>query len=171
MFSSVIHAPCEISLHLVSEDIFIHPPPANSDLPGEDQTLRGVVELRAPVSCAAVAVLMYADKPQSERTIPALRVQLQALQTLSLPEPVAGAAAPHVRHEEKVLLDKTIEITSDGSGGLSHAHRVGKGKGKARESPAVSPLGGPQEGEAEDGIHLDKGLHGCVAAAEPAVLC
>ncbi len=50
MITSLVHHPCAVSLHLVSEDIFIHPPPPQSEFPGEDKTLRGLVEIKCPVS-------------------------------------------------------------------------------------------------------------------------
>ncbi|PWN51038.1 hypothetical protein IE53DRAFT_66369 [Violaceomyces palustris] len=132
MLGSLIHHPCEITLHLVSEDIFIHPPPQNSELPGDDQTLRGLVEIKCP----------------SERHIGGIRVELQGVQTLAIPEGQAGSAAS-VRWEEKILMKKTVEIMNDGP----HTHHSkGKSKGKEKEKP--QPCG------AVDGIHLEKGIHG-----------
>lgn len=166
MFNSLIHQPCEISLHLVSSDVFIHPPRPTSELPGHDQTLRGLVEVRAP----------------SERTIQGVRVQLQAHQTLAVPEVVgsAGTQTTFTRWEEKVLMDKTVEINKDARQNHGHgygSHVGGKGKGKAKEgvvavqtspqvsgspTPSPAPAAQSEDMSLEDGIHLDKGVHGCI---------
>lgn len=113
---------------------------------------------------------------QSERTIHGVKVTLQGLQTLALPEPASSATggSSSMRNEEKVIFDRQLEITSDGSGGLAHAHKGSKGKGKAREvqQPSVTPVSTPiherppelhaeQESvPAEDGIWLQKGTTG-----------
>ncbi|PWN28490.1 hypothetical protein BDZ90DRAFT_231476 [Jaminaea rosea] len=117
MLSSVIHQPCEVTLHLLSEDIFIHPPPSN-ETTGKDQTLRGVVEIKAP----------------SERTIGGVKVTLQGVQTIAMPDSTPGLATNNIRWEEKIILDKSMEILSDGDGGIVKHHR-NKGKGKAKERP------------------------------------
>ncbi|CEH16332.1 hypothetical protein CBOM_06187 [Ceraceosorus bombacis] len=179
MINSLVRAPCDLSLHLVSEDIFIHPPPPSAgDIPGDDKTLNGVVELRCP----------------SERTIDKLKVTLQSQQTLAIPETLTtslGTTINTTRYEEKTLMEKVVEITSDGSGGLQHhhhrkrAHKLsfgaghaaasGTGSGSGASSPSVEHsesaamqyqqggAAGPTSTEAaaaEDGIHLDKGVHG-----------
>lgn len=167
MLSSVIHHPCELTLHLLSEDIFIHPPAPNTEVPGKDQTLRGVVEIKAP----------------SERTIHGLKVQLQGLQTLAIPD--ASLGYQHgIRWEERVVMDKVVEIMSDGEGGIVKHHKnKGKGKGKERPGQQLKPpaygtdagdghpatpgvldldlasLTAPSE-ELRQGLHLDKGVHG-----------
>ena len=60
MINSLVHHACELSLHLVSEDIFIHPPPPNSDMPGDDKTMSGLVEIKCPVSLFAVGLAVRA---------------------------------------------------------------------------------------------------------------
>ncbi|CAO1631321.1 unnamed protein product [Parajaminaea phylloscopi] len=167
MISSVIHQPCEVTLHLLSEDIFIHPAAPNSELPGKDQTLRGVVEVRAP----------------SERTIQGLRVQLQGLQTLAIPD--AGySQSSGIRWEERVMMDKVVEIMSDGEGGIVKHHKNrAKGKGREKAAPQSKPpaygaspgdvtpaslpdldlatlTAPPASQERTEGLHLAKGVHG-----------
>ena len=78
MITSLVHHPCEVALHLVSEDVFIHPPPPSSDYPGHDKTLAGLVEVRCP----------------SARTIPGVKVELQGIQTLAFPEAVTPSYSP-----------------------------------------------------------------------------
>lgn len=165
MLSSMIHQPCDITIHLLSEDIFIHPPPPNSELPGNDQTLRGVVEIKAP----------------SERTIQGLKVTLQGIQTLAIPDANGGTGASNLRWEEKSIVDKSVEIMSDGEGGIVKHHK-NKGKAKAKERAVSSQASrlppsyttnaweeparqsmdfeGDFEEKKEDGIHLSKGVHG-----------
>lgn len=170
MLSSMIHHPCELNVHLISEDIFIHPPPPSSEFPGDDQTLRGVLEIKAP----------------SERLIEGIKITLQALQTLSIPESSpGGSATAGLRWEEKCVMDKSMEIWSDGEGGIIKHHKV-KGKSKAKEkahhphrshgnAATASVVNGltmgtqqmslESNGEAaqtssEDGIWLSKGVHG-----------
>lgn len=151
----MIHQPCELTVHLLSEDIFIHPPAPDSELPGNDQTLRGVVEIKAP----------------SDRTIHGLKITLQGIQTLGIPDaghPSAGVSG--LRWEEKLVMDKSMEITSDGQGGLIKHHKNrGKGKGKEKAShqtrghhdpKSSESTADPEGGQVEDGIHLTKGVHG-----------
>lgn len=156
MLSSMIHHPCEIALHLLSEDIFIHPAPPNSELPGHDQTLRGVIEIKSP----------------TERVITGLKVTLQAIQTLAIPDPKEQGG---VRWEEKTVVDKSVEILGDGEGGIVKHHKNrGKGKGKEKSSQVkqleaavegmdlAASVGGEavDEEKRDDGIHLGKGVHG-----------
>ncbi|EPQ27670.1 uncharacterized protein PFL1_04808 [Pseudozyma flocculosa PF-1] len=135
MLSSIVHHPCEISMHLVSQDIFIHPPPANSEFPGDDKTLRGLVEIKCP----------------SERHIQGIKVVLQGIQTLAIPEGHTGSAAA-IRWEEKIIMEKSLEIMNDGSGHPSSSKhsRLSKGKEKEKQQPCG----------ATEGLHLDKGIHG-----------
>ena len=112
MFSSIVHHPCEISLHLVSQDIFIHPPPPNTEIPGDDKTLRGLVEIKCP----------------SERHIQGVKVVLQGVQTLAIPEN-ASSSASSIRWEEKVIMEKTVEIMNDGIAGAIPV-RPSRSKGK-----------------------------------------
>ncbi len=132
MFSSIVHHPCEISLHLVSQDIFIHPPPPNTDIPGDDKTLRGLVEIKCP----------------SERHIQGIKVVLQGVQTLAIPEGAAPTASS-IRWEEKVIMERTVEIMNDGTPG---AINVKSSKSKGKEKAANCNV--------SDGLHLDKGIHG-----------
>ncbi len=132
MFSSIVHHPCEISLHLVSQDIFIHPPPPNSEFPGDDKTLRGLVEIKCP----------------SERHIQGVKVVLQGVQTLAIPEN-ASSSTSSIRWEEKVIMEKTVEIMNDGTTGAIPV-RSSRSKGKEKEKNC----------NVSDGIHLDKGIHG-----------
>ncbi|CAO1625254.1 unnamed protein product [Jaminaea pallidilutea] len=182
MLSSVIHQPCEVTLHLLSEDIFIHPPPVGSELPGKDESLRGVVEIKAP----------------SERTITGLKVTLQGFQTLAIPDP-SHTHASGLRWEEKTIMEKSMEVMGDGEGGIvkhhknhHHVHHKGKGKAKEKSSPptpvslsgvqdslppayaaadsadshqpqVVSPESPDVESlslEDHGGLHLTKGMHG-----------
>ena len=160
MLSSMIHHPCEITVHLLSEDIFIHPPPPNSELPGNDQTLRGVVEIKAP----------------SERTINGLKVTLQGIQTLGIPDAAnPSSSVSGLRWEEKLVMDKSMEVMSDGEGGIIKQHK-NRGKSKAKVSaanashhfkPGVADGHTQADHEAphaeerrEGGIHLSKGVHG-----------
>lgn len=164
----MIHQPCEITVHLLSEDILIHPPAPNSDVPGRDQTLRGVVEIKAP----------------SERTIHGVKVTLQGIQTIGIPDathPSAGVGG--IRWEEKLVMDKSMEVLSDGEGGIIKQHKnKGKGKGKAAAAAAAAAASGSTSpvvdttassgassaaatpdavtAPREDGIHLSKGVHG-----------
>ena len=119
MFSSIVHHPCEISLHLVSQDIFIHPPPPNTEIPGDDKTLRGLVEIKCP----------------SERHIQGVRVVLQGVQTLAIPEG-ATASASSIRWEEKVIMEKTVEIMNDGTAGAINV-RPSRSKGKEKEKERI----------------------------------
>lgn len=82
---------CEIALHIPSPDVYVHPPPPRSRLPGHDKTLAGLAQLMCP----------------SERSIQAVRVTLQGLQTLAFPDP---SALDGIRYEEKVVMNKTVEI-------------------------------------------------------------
>ncbi|KDN46491.1 hypothetical protein K437DRAFT_268139 [Tilletiaria anomala UBC 951] len=132
MINSLVHNGCEVSLHLVSEDIFVHPPPLNSDLPGEDKTLSGLVEIKCP----------------SERTIQGVKVTLQGIQTLSFPDGGASTPSGHsLRWEEKIIMNKTVEILDDGTvSAHKHAKHTAKhsskGKSKAKEvSQAVDERG------------------------------
>lgn len=128
----MIHQPCEVSLHLYSSDIFIHPPPPKSELPGDDKTLRGLVEIKVP----------------TDRTIQALKVSLNGHQTLAIPQRQSAESSLVVtRYEEKTLLDKVVEITSDG-------RSVTKGKGKGKEAPP------DDQTKADHGLFLEKGVHG-----------
>ena len=86
---------------------------------------------------------------QSERHIQGVKVVLQGVQTLAIPEGSPGVATS-IRWEEKILMEKTVEILSDGSV-VTHK---GKGKGKEKEKEKQQPCG------ATEGIHLEKGIHG-----------
>ncbi|PWZ00426.1 hypothetical protein BCV70DRAFT_95457 [Testicularia cyperi] len=132
MFSSIVHQPCEISLHLVSQDIFVHPPPPNTEIPGDDKTLRGLVEIKCP----------------SERHIQGVKVVLQGVQTLAIPEQNSSTPSS-IRWEEKVIMEKTVEIMNDGS---SSPGRSSRSKGKEKEKQ--------HNCDVADGIHLEKGIHG-----------
>ncbi|GAC74347.1 hypothetical protein PANT_11d00014 [Moesziomyces antarcticus T-34] len=134
MFSSIVHHPCEISLHLVSQDIFVHPPPPNTEIPGDDKTLRGLVEIKCP----------------SERHIQGVRVVLQGVQTLAIPEN-ASASASSIRWEEKVIMEKTVEIMNDGTPGAINV-RPSRSKGKEKEKQPNCNV--------SEGLHLEKGIHG-----------
>ncbi|CAO1617788.1 unnamed protein product [Sympodiomycopsis kandeliae] len=157
MLSSMIHHPCEITVHLISEDIFIHPPAPNSELPGRDQTLRGVVEIKVP----------------SERTIHGVKVALQGIQTIGVPENgTTATSVSGLRWEEKLVMDKTMEVLSDGEGGIIKQHK-NRGKGKSKEKPksyqaadqstprqSLDVEAPPATEKGADGIHLSKGVHG-----------
>lgn len=134
MFNSIVHHPCEISLHLVSQDIFIHPAPPNTEFPGDDKTLRGLVEIKCP----------------SERQIQGVKVTLQGVQTLAIPEQNSSTPSS-LRWEEKVLLEKTVEILTDPSGSGSNS-RQSRSKGKEKEKQTAPSVTG--------GLHLEKGIHG-----------
>lgn len=140
MINSIIHQPCEVSLHLYSSEIFLHPPRPNSELPGDDKTLRGLVEIRVP----------------SERTIQAVKVTLQGHQTLAIPERIADSPIIQTRYEDKVLLEKVVEIANESRPILSRSSSF-KGKGKEKERTDGLPLSELVE---VHGIHLEKGTHG-----------
>lgn len=93
MINSFVQQPCEVALHVGSPDVFIHPPPPHSRVPGNDQTVSGLVEIRCP----------------SERTIQGVKVTLQGLQTLAFPE---SSAQGGIRWEEKIVMNKTVEIVN-----------------------------------------------------------
>lgn len=120
--------PCELAVHVVSPSVYIHPPPPRSRLPGKDQTLNGLVELMCP----------------SERTIPAINVTLQGLQTIVFPD----EAQPNgMRVEQKVVMNKSVEIvnatpsTSSPSepSGSSTASSSAPAPGLPGSSPGGSP--------------------------------
>lgn len=62
MLNSLIHQPCEVALHLYSSDVFIHPPRPNSDLPGNDKTLSGLVEVRSPVRATTDSASVFLSR-------------------------------------------------------------------------------------------------------------
>ncbi|UZJ56491.1 hypothetical protein CBS101457_005811 [Exobasidium rhododendri] len=138
MLNSIIHQPCEVTLHLYSSDLFIHPPRPNSELPGNDKTLTGLVEIRSP----------------SERTIQGIKVTLTGAQTLVIPESLGQINHLTTRYEEKTLMEKTVEINAE----TVQTTSLGKGKGKERVTATTPPSAVTTSEEA--GIHLDKGLHG-----------
>lgn len=146
MINSIIHQPCEVSLHLYSSEIFLHPPRPNSELPGDDKTLRGLVEIRVP----------------SERTIQAVKVTLQGHQTLAIPERIADSPIIQTRYEDKVLLEKVVEIANESRPALSRSSSFkGKGKEKERNDGLHSTTTSSSETvEVVHGIHLEKGTHG-----------
>ncbi|PWN31330.1 uncharacterized protein FA14DRAFT_128354 [Meira miltonrushii] len=145
MINSIIHQPCEVSLHLYSSEIFLHPPRPNSELPGDDKTLRGLVEIRVP----------------SERTIQAVKVTLQGHQTLAIPERIGDSPIIQTRYEDKVLLEKVVEIANESRPALSRSSSFkGKGKEKERNDGLLSSTTSSSEIIEVHGIHLEKGTHG-----------
>lgn len=140
MLSSIVHQPCEISLHLISSDVFVHPPRPNSELPGHDKTLTGLVEIKSP----------------SERTIQGIKVTLLGHQTLIIPEVMGQTGVMGTRYEEKVMLNKTIEISAE------TVVTTSGDRGKGKERASDTEFGGNvlSTTSEEQGIHLDKGLHG-----------
>lgn len=154
MISSMIHHPCEITLHLYSSDVFIHPPKPNTNAPSHDKTLRGLVEIKVP----------------SERTIHGVRVSLTGHQTLAIPQR-QSAQSPVVvmRYEEKTLLEKVVEITGD-----SRRATV-KDAGSLASSPSAGDAGLPGYAEAGDnseathaasGAHDGSGINGSTVSAK-----
>lgn len=69
------------------------------------------------------------------------------MQTLAIPESVGQSNVLTNRYEEKIIMDKTVEVSAE-------AIMRGKGKGKERETDEASSA------HEEQGIHLGKGLHG-----------
>lgn len=85
-----------------------------------------------------------------------------------MPEPAtSGGGTASVRYEEKVVFDRQLEITSDGSGGLAHAHKGSKGKGKAREvqQPSTTPGSTPVHERSLHELHAEQQEAMVVAAA------
>lgn len=78
---------------------------------------------------------------------------LQGHQTLVIPDITGQSGVTTSRYEEKVILNKTLEISAE----TVQAQNKGKGKDKEIEK---AEQGHEIKTIEEQGIHLDKGLHG-----------
>lgn len=82
-------------------------------------------------------------------------MSFQGLQTLAIPEVGASSGIATTRYEEKVLLEKTLEISAETVKSMTK----GKGKEREKDSGTDSPNATMTTSE-EPGIHMEKGLHG-----------
>ncbi|CAO1628499.1 unnamed protein product [Parajaminaea phylloscopi] len=99
MFSALLHAPCELQLHLLQSVVFLFPPASRNqetdpDGPPSqtDSVVRGLVELWVP----------------SARHISGIKVKLRAIQTVAILDANSGLIP--VSWEDEVLMEKEVRI-------------------------------------------------------------
>jgi hypothetical protein len=77
-------------------------------------------------------------------------VTLRGQQTLTIPDVIGQAGSNGIRYEEKVVLSKTIELSTE----------TVKASGKGKDREVESEQGQDVATVEEQGVHLGKGIHG-----------
>ncbi|CAO1619484.1 unnamed protein product [Jaminaea pallidilutea] len=116
MFSALLHAPCELQLHLLQSVIFLYPthrrgqqsPDPEGPPSQTDSLVRGLVELWVP----------------TPRHISGIKVKLRAIQTVAILDPSSGLVP--VSWEDKVLMEREVLI---GMSPKSHTSGAGASAG------------------------------------------